>query len=101
MEVYRGKLVLYGCGDLINDYEGITGHEEFRSDLRLLYFAAFDQATTTLAHLRIVPMRSRRMRLRSASCADGEWLRDVLERAAGHFGSRFELEPDGELVLRC
>jgi poly-gamma-glutamate synthesis protein (capsule biosynthesis protein) len=101
MEVYRGKLVLYGCGDLINDYEGITGHEEFRSDLRLLYFAAFEQATTTLAHLRIVPMRSRRMRLHAASCADGEWLRGVLDRAGARFGSRLELEPDGELVLRC
>ena len=25
IEVYRNKLVLYGCGDLINDYEGIDG----------------------------------------------------------------------------
>jgi len=24
-EVYRGKLVLYGCGDCIDDYEGISG----------------------------------------------------------------------------
>jgi poly-gamma-glutamate synthesis protein (capsule biosynthesis protein) len=23
-EVYRGRLVLYGCGDLISDYEGIS-----------------------------------------------------------------------------
>jgi poly-gamma-glutamate synthesis protein (capsule biosynthesis protein) len=42
IEVHRGKLVLYGCGDLINDYDGISGHEEFRPDLRLLYFAALE-----------------------------------------------------------
>jgi poly-gamma-glutamate capsule biosynthesis protein CapA/YwtB (metallophosphatase superfamily) len=29
--VFGGKLVLYGCGDCINDYEGITGHERYRS----------------------------------------------------------------------
>ena len=27
VEVFGGKLVLYGCGDCINDNEGITGHE--------------------------------------------------------------------------
>ncbi len=30
VEVFRGKLVLYGCGGCIDDYEGITGHEEYR-----------------------------------------------------------------------
>ncbi len=29
IEVYRQKLLLYGCGDFINDYEGISGHEEY------------------------------------------------------------------------
>jgi hypothetical protein len=24
-EVYRDRLILYGCGDLLNDYEGIGG----------------------------------------------------------------------------
>src|SRR5512145_763756 len=38
IEVYRQKLILYGCGDFIDDYEGIGGHEEFRSDLALMFF---------------------------------------------------------------
>jgi poly-gamma-glutamate capsule biosynthesis protein CapA/YwtB (metallophosphatase superfamily) len=33
MEVYRDKLILYGCGDFITDYEGIPGHEQYRADL--------------------------------------------------------------------
>jgi poly-gamma-glutamate synthesis protein (capsule biosynthesis protein) len=36
IEVYRDKLILYGCGDLIDDYEGISGYEHYRDDLRLL-----------------------------------------------------------------
>ncbi|HER62854.1 MAG TPA: CapA family protein, partial [Desulfobacteraceae bacterium] len=38
IEVYRNKLILYGCGDFLNDYEGISGHEQFRADLTLMYF---------------------------------------------------------------
>ena len=49
VEVFGGKLVLYGCGDCINDYEGITGHERYRGDLRLLYFASLHPGTGTLA----------------------------------------------------
>lgn len=37
IELYRGHMVLYGCGDFINDYEGIGGYEDFRSDLTLMY----------------------------------------------------------------
>ena len=28
-EVYRDKLILYGCGDFLNDYEGIGGYQPF------------------------------------------------------------------------
>ena len=45
IEVYRGRLILYGCGDLVNDYEGIGGFEAFRSDLRLLYLVTLDADT--------------------------------------------------------
>ena len=30
IEVYKDRLILYGCGDFLNDYEGISGYEEFR-----------------------------------------------------------------------
>lgn len=29
LEVYNGRLILYGCGDLINDYEGIGRYDEY------------------------------------------------------------------------
>ncbi|GAA3138438.1 CapA family protein [Planomonospora alba] len=99
-EVYRGRLVLYGCGDLIDDYEGITGYEEYRDDLRLLYLVALEPDSGALAALRMVPMRARRMRLCHASDADRVWLRDVLDRVCRGFGSEVDLEPDGTLALR-
>jgi poly-gamma-glutamate capsule biosynthesis protein CapA/YwtB (metallophosphatase superfamily) len=100
VEVFRGKLILYGCGDCIDDYEGIPGHEQYRADLRLLYFASLQPGTGTLAALRMAPMRARKLRLQCASAADAQWLRTALEWASRRFGSRVDLRPDGLLALR-
>jgi len=100
IEVYRGKLVLYGCGDCIDDYEGITGHENYRDDLRLLYFASIAPGTGELAALVMVPMQARNMRLRHASTADAEWLAATLDTVSRGFGSRIERQPGGRLILR-
>jgi poly-gamma-glutamate capsule biosynthesis protein CapA/YwtB (metallophosphatase superfamily) len=98
VEVYRHRLVLYGCGDLINDYEGIGGQKRFRGDLRLLYVARLDQ-TGGLDELRMVPLQSRQMRLRHATEQDVRWLQRVLSEASRGFGSRVELAPDASLLL--
>jgi len=99
IEVYRGRLVLYGCGDAINDYEGIRGYEQFRPDLRLLYFASLAAGTGALAALRMVPMQAKNMRLHHASAADSAWLADVLNRVSRRFGSHISHQPDGALIL--
>jgi poly-gamma-glutamate synthesis protein (capsule biosynthesis protein) len=99
VEVYRGKLILYGCGDCIDDYEGITGHEEYRDELRLLYFAAVEAGTGALADLRAVPMRTRKMRLEHASAADAGWLAAVLGRISRRFGTQVDCGPDGMLTI--
>jgi poly-gamma-glutamate capsule biosynthesis protein CapA/YwtB (metallophosphatase superfamily) len=101
VEVYRGKLVLYGCGDCIDDYEGIGGHEQFRDDLRLLYFASLTPGTGTLAGLTMVPMQARKMRLCHASAADARWLAEVVDRISREFSSRIDRQPDGTLAWHC
>jgi poly-gamma-glutamate synthesis protein (capsule biosynthesis protein) len=100
IEVFRGKLILYGCGDCIDDYEGITGHRAYRGDLRLLYFASLEAGTGRLTALRMAPMRARRMRLHLAPAADRQWLSAVVDRISRGFGSRVDLRPDGMLALR-
>ena len=99
LEVYRGKLVLYGCGDFINDYEGIRGHEEFRSDLRLMYFVTFDTSTERLMRLRVVPMQTRRLRLVRASVEDGQWLTDLINRICDPYEVTLALQKDGSMLL--
>jgi poly-gamma-glutamate synthesis protein (capsule biosynthesis protein) len=100
LEVYRGKLILYGCGDLIDDYEGITAYERYRDDLRLLYLVSVEPDAGRLADVRMVPLRARRMRLWHASQEEAEWLRTVLDRVSRDFGSRVDRRQDGTLTLR-
>ncbi|MFR9802348.1 CapA family protein [Pseudonocardia sp. RS010] len=88
VEVHRGRLVLHGCGDLVDDYEGVSGYEEYRADLRLAYLATLDPTTGALRRLRMVPLRSRRLRLQRASAEDAEWLAATLDRAGRPYGSR-------------
>ena len=98
IEVYRDRLVLYGCGDFIDDYEGIGGHEECRGDLVLAYVATLEPSGE-LAGLRMRPLQMRKMRLAQAAPDDVGWLAGTLNRIGEEFGSRFVLGDDGALIL--
>ncbi len=95
-EVHRNRLALYGCGDFLNDYEGISGHESYRGDLALMYFVDLD-ATGDLLQLRLVPLHMRRFRLERASTADAEWLAQTLDRESAPFGVRVRRQTDDAL----
>jgi poly-gamma-glutamate synthesis protein (capsule biosynthesis protein) len=94
IETYEGALVLYGCGDFLSDYEGIAGHEEFRSDLAVMYFADFDPATGALAALTMTPLRMRNFRLGAPPEADVDWLHRRLGRECARFGAGVRREDD-------
>jgi poly-gamma-glutamate synthesis protein (capsule biosynthesis protein) len=98
IEVHHGRPILYGCGDLLTDYEGITGYELYRGDLGLMYFMTFDDAGT-LAKLEMVPTRMRRFRVTEASPEDARWLASTLTRTCGALGTSVEIT-DQRLLLR-
>jgi poly-gamma-glutamate capsule biosynthesis protein CapA/YwtB (metallophosphatase superfamily) len=98
IEVYRNRLILYGCGDFLNDYEGIKGYEEFRDDLVLMYFADI-QPAGTLAALDIVPLQIRKFRLVRPSADDIDWMQQTMNRESGKFGAAVAPGADGRLVL--
>ncbi|MEE4418499.1 CapA family protein [Streptomyces bugieae] len=101
LEAYHGKLVIHGCGDFIDDYEGITGYEQYRDDLRLLLLVSLEQPTGTLHDVRIVPLQAHRMRLRRPSARDCHWLQRLLDRISTGFRPCTTTEEDGHtLTLR-
>jgi poly-gamma-glutamate synthesis protein (capsule biosynthesis protein) len=99
IEVYRDRPILYGCGDFLNDYEGISGHEKYRPGLALMYFATFDCSSGELKRFVLSPLEIRRLRLARASLQDARWLASVLTREGRAFATRARLAPDGTLFL--
>jgi poly-gamma-glutamate synthesis protein (capsule biosynthesis protein) len=100
IEVYHNKPIIYGCGDFLDDYEGIAGYERFRDDLTLMYFIHSEPKTGRLTHLSMIPMQIRHFRANRVSRDDAVYLRDVLNREGKKLGTRVDLQPDNSLVLR-
>ncbi|HYA73971.1 MAG TPA: CapA family protein [Roseiarcus sp.] len=99
IEVYRNRLILYGCGDFLNDYEGIEGYEDFRGDLALMYFVDVDAASGDLESLEMTPLQIKRFQLQPASRVDAAWLGKTLDRESARFGARVNVKPDKTLAL--
>jgi poly-gamma-glutamate capsule biosynthesis protein CapA/YwtB (metallophosphatase superfamily) len=99
--VYRERLVLYGCGDLLNDDEGIGGtHGGLRSDLGCLYLATLAPDTGQLRELEVVPLRLRGFRLQNADVAERRDLLALFNDQHPTLGSRVEAAVDGRWHLR-
>ncbi|MBU3665980.1 MAG: CapA family protein [Chthoniobacterales bacterium] len=99
-EVHRGKLVLYGCGDLINDYEGITTARTTRSDAVCLYAVTLETGTGRLEDLEIIPLRLRKFRLEHADDSDRRELLRMMGNNNLSSGTTVETDPHGHWHLR-
>ncbi|WP_240031447.1 CapA family protein [Guyparkeria sp. SCN-R1] len=85
-EVHHDRLILYGCGDLINDYEGIGETTPYRSDLALLYRPTLCRGR--LQRLELDPFVIRQLQLQACSPPERDWLLGVIDRQAQRFGAR-------------
>src|SRR5436190_11218124 len=99
IEVFKGRLILYGCGDFLTDYEGISGYEMFRGDLALMYLIELDSRSGELLSARLVPMQMRRFRLERTSAADAGQLCDLLNALGAPFGTQVRRGEDNSLSL--
>ena len=100
VEVHGDRLVLYGCGDFLNDYEGIGGHGGFRPDLALMYFPTVDAQTGKLTRLLLTPTRIRHFRVNRARGDEARWLEGMLNREGGGLATSVDRLPDDTLQLK-
>jgi poly-gamma-glutamate synthesis protein (capsule biosynthesis protein) len=98
IEIHRGKPIFYGCGDFLNDYEGISGYESYRGDLSLLYLVTLSRSQRACQGAEMLPFRIRRFRLETATAEEANWLRQRMDRECRRFGGGVTLR-DGRLVL--
>jgi poly-gamma-glutamate capsule biosynthesis protein CapA/YwtB (metallophosphatase superfamily) len=98
IEVYRDRLILYGCGDFPNDYEGIEGYEKYRDGLAVMYFANLDP-TGSLTALEMVPLQIRKFQLVHPPRQDVHWMQQTLDRESRKFEAGVALSSDRRLTL--
>lgn len=98
IEIYRDRLILYGCGDFLNDYEGVQGYERYRSDLALMYFVDLT-ADGSLDAVQMTALQIRQFRLARAAPEDVEWLQRALDRESHTFETRVAMTANGGLAV--
>jgi poly-gamma-glutamate synthesis protein (capsule biosynthesis protein) len=99
IEVYQGRLILYGSGDFLNDYEGVAGYESYRNDLALMYFADIGAEDGTLCRLQMTVFQIRKFQLDKASRQDAQWMQETLDRESRPSGTRVTMTGEGGLQL--
>lgn len=99
IEIHQGRLILYGCGDFLNDYEGIGGYERYRGDLVLMYFAEITATSRDLAGLDLVPLQINRFQVVRPANADVDWICRTLDRECRKLGAGVETSAPGRLRL--
>jgi poly-gamma-glutamate synthesis protein (capsule biosynthesis protein) len=97
IEIYRDKPILYGCGDFLNDYEGIRGYEQFHGDLALMYFPTLDGGRLT--RLAMTATQTRHFRANAAPESGVRWLMETLNREGRRFGTQVARLAEHELLL--
>jgi poly-gamma-glutamate capsule biosynthesis protein CapA/YwtB (metallophosphatase superfamily) len=103
VEVYHGKLIIYGCGDFVDDY---ALNEEYRNDLGALWRVVVREkggGGLGLERLEIFPTRVERFRavLLDSGDADHVWLSRKIRELSGELGTTVKegLGQEGEVIV--
>lgn len=99
VEIFNQKLIIYGCGDFINDYEGIDGHESYRGDISLMYFLDVESNTGNLSKLQMVPTKIKHLKVHE--CLQEEdiaWVHSTMSRECRRLGCDV-VRQGNELIL--
>ncbi|KAE8362866.1 hypothetical protein BDV27DRAFT_13744 [Aspergillus caelatus] len=103
VEVYRGRLIMYGCGDFVDDY-ALNG--QFRNDLGALWrvmVAEDGRGGLSLGRLEVVPTRCQRFEVEVLRIDDEDhaWVRERVGELSREFGTvvKGELGRDGQVVV--
>lgn len=96
IEVYKSKMIAYGMGDFLNDYEGIVGqgYEDFRDDLCCLYVPKLD-SSGNLIDLELIPGKIKHLKVQRASDpSDIAWLVQTFKEQGKTLGTTCETVVD-------
>lgn len=102
VEVYRGKAIIYGCGDFVDDY---VVHEKYRNDLGAVWrvIVTGEAKNLVLDRLEIFPTRIDHFRanLLDKSDKDHEWITEKIQELSGELGTavRSDTGEQGQILI--
>lgn len=102
VEKYHGKLIIYGCGDFVDDYALVPG---YRNNLSAVWRLNLLQSEGTLKprKLEVFPSRIRHFQaeLLETSDPDHDWVRSKLSHLSSAFGTvtQDRLGENGQIVI--
>lgn len=104
-ELYKNKLILYGCGEMFNDYEGIGDHpgfpaSHFLGDLRFAYFVDVDTRTGDFVRMFVHPMKQKLFRLHEGESSHAKRFQNALAPQYAKRGLRVEIDADDDRSLK-
>ncbi|KAF2177218.1 putative polyglutamate biosynthesis protein [Zopfia rhizophila CBS 207.26] len=103
-EVYKGRLIIYGCGDFVDDY---AVDAEFRNDLSAVWRVAVEKARDNgkklrVSRLEVFPSRIKHFQthLLDKDDRDHKWVRSRFSELSKAFGTKIQDESgeDGQIV---
>lgn len=107
VELYNGKLIIYGCGDFVDDYAVVP---EYRNDLSGIWQVTVEETPVSeggaglrLSQLDIFPTRIDKFQARrlKSSEPDCDWVREKVKGLSAESGTVVDLESgrDGSIVV--
>ena len=105
VEAYKGKLVIYGCGDFVDDYALV---EEYRNDLGGVWRVVVQQkqqqgderdgAKVLVKRLEMFPTKIEKFAARrlKAEEEDARWVRGKVKELSEELGTEVVVEEEGE-----
>lgn len=103
VEIYKGKLVIYGCGDFVDDYALV---EEYRNDLGGVWRVVVQQqddderdgAKVVVKRLEMFPTKIEKFAARrlKAEEEDARWVRGKVKELSRELGTEVVVEDEGE-----
>lgn len=100
MEIYKEKPVLYGCGDFVNDYEGIDSLQIFRDDISMMFFITLNTDNKELMDVTLVPLIKYQFSLKTPSEEDFNYMESDLNQRGEQFKNRVNRSQNGSFSLQ-
>jgi len=95
IEIYKNKVIIYGCGDFVDDY---AVDDEYRNDLSFLYRLYLDTETHRWKRLELLPTRIKHFQVNRAIGDDKTWLTKTIRKLSNKYLTNIQIDNSNDTL---